>query len=641
MKSSNNTPFFSQTLFSQIKNLLIYSLILAPLLSGCGGGGSNTNPTNTSPSAEAGADQSVTEGATAQLNGSGNDAEGAVSYLWSQTAGTTVTLSDNASATPSFTAPNVDVDETLSFDLTVTDAGGLTATDSVSITVLESSGNWTADNYLFYFSDNGELSAVDPADPSSPILVNQNTLYVDLIETSNYDGSARTTSNRRHHVAVYADADGHLYKVYADRNTPLSATRISSESQADTICVDELADDPGVPDFLDPEASQFVYTLAGTDTTCGTDDDIWKMVRLNMDTATSPIDAYRPVVAVLDSATGELSAWLVSQMGTLGRCDKDFANCSAITNYTLGVDLVGESLDYLILRIDASLHSYDIANGTLSESLLDIPVTSWITDSIHDDTTLFFSQGSSLYAAPLDGSSAAILLANESEAILSVELSGSQVIITTTSGTVANEIRAVSKTGGASNLLAAASGDNSLFVISLSENYIYYNENQFASLSDPYWLVPVNAGVLATDGSSHVTYPNAAWSGETMKTTWDHTGGNSRSRIADKIILAEGFALTTGNGGYSGATVTAFDAASGLADNVLGTLPTTQGITGLVCTGYSKNALCEVNMVLTPLPAPAEQNYQGEIFFIDSTGASSLTRSTVTPDAHDIPASYL
>jgi hypothetical protein len=44
----------------------------------------------------------------------------------------------------------------------------------------------------------------------------------------------------------------------------------------------------------------------------------------------------------------------------------------------------------------------------------------------------------------------------ESDAITGVELSGSQVIIETASGTSTDEIRAVPKTGGASNLLASA-----------------------------------------------------------------------------------------------------------------------------------------------------------------------------------------
>ena len=93
---------------------------------------------NIAPTADAGADQTVNEGVTVTLNGSNStDPDGSItSYLWSQTAGMPITLSDATSATPSFTAPDVDADgETLTFLLTVTDNGGLQATDTCIVNV--------------------------------------------------------------------------------------------------------------------------------------------------------------------------------------------------------------------------------------------------------------------------------------------------------------------------------------------------------------------------------------------------------------------------------------------------------------------------------------------------------------------------
>jgi PKD domain len=92
---------------------------------------------NQPPTANAGSDQSVNEGDTVALDGSAStDADGSIaSYSWTQTAGATVTLSDASSATPSFTAPNVDSTDTLTFELTVDDGNGHTATDTVNIDV--------------------------------------------------------------------------------------------------------------------------------------------------------------------------------------------------------------------------------------------------------------------------------------------------------------------------------------------------------------------------------------------------------------------------------------------------------------------------------------------------------------------------
>ncbi len=90
---------------------------------------------NRTPVANAGADQMVDEGASVTLAGSGTDPDGdTLSYSWTQTAGTPVTLSGANTASPTFTAPQVTADTVLTFSLTVSD-GTLSATDTVSITV--------------------------------------------------------------------------------------------------------------------------------------------------------------------------------------------------------------------------------------------------------------------------------------------------------------------------------------------------------------------------------------------------------------------------------------------------------------------------------------------------------------------------
>jgi len=121
--------------------LRVAALLAVMSLAACGGGGGGTptpNPGgNTLPSANAGADQDVNEGATVQLDGSGTDAEGAVTYSWTQTSGPAVTLSDPTIADPTFEAPQVATGstETITLELTVTDGDGETATDSVTVTV--------------------------------------------------------------------------------------------------------------------------------------------------------------------------------------------------------------------------------------------------------------------------------------------------------------------------------------------------------------------------------------------------------------------------------------------------------------------------------------------------------------------------
>ena len=93
---------------------------------------------NKHPSADAGPDQAVTEGETVTLDASNSTDldDGIASYLWTQTGGTSVTLSDTTAVHPTFTAPNVGTEgATLTFQLTVSDNGGLQDTDTVVINI--------------------------------------------------------------------------------------------------------------------------------------------------------------------------------------------------------------------------------------------------------------------------------------------------------------------------------------------------------------------------------------------------------------------------------------------------------------------------------------------------------------------------
>jgi hypothetical protein len=91
------------------------------------------------PAADAGADQSVTEGDTVELDGSGSsDADGTiVSYQWQQLTGPTATpLANAATDTASFTAPTVDAaGAILTFRLTVTDNEGQSSSNDTSVQV--------------------------------------------------------------------------------------------------------------------------------------------------------------------------------------------------------------------------------------------------------------------------------------------------------------------------------------------------------------------------------------------------------------------------------------------------------------------------------------------------------------------------
>lgn len=89
---------------------------------------------NASPSANAGTDQTITLPTTSvTLGGSGTDSDGSISsYLWSLVSGGSVTF---VSPTSASTVVNGLTTGTYVFRLTVTDNGGATGTDDITVTV--------------------------------------------------------------------------------------------------------------------------------------------------------------------------------------------------------------------------------------------------------------------------------------------------------------------------------------------------------------------------------------------------------------------------------------------------------------------------------------------------------------------------
>ncbi len=93
--------------------------------------------TNTDPVVNAGSDQSTSEGATVNLSGTVTDSDigDTLTYTWTQTLGTAVTISNGDQPAASFEAPAVGAGgETLTFQLAVND-GTATVIDTIEVAV--------------------------------------------------------------------------------------------------------------------------------------------------------------------------------------------------------------------------------------------------------------------------------------------------------------------------------------------------------------------------------------------------------------------------------------------------------------------------------------------------------------------------
>ncbi|MGL1956787.1 MAG: S8 family serine peptidase [Colwellia sp.] len=96
----------------------------------------NVNNVNILPTIEMGGDQNVQINDTVTISGIASDADGNIEkFNWLQTNGTSVSIENGDTASASFSTSNLTEDETLVFQLTVTDNDGGEASGSVSIVV--------------------------------------------------------------------------------------------------------------------------------------------------------------------------------------------------------------------------------------------------------------------------------------------------------------------------------------------------------------------------------------------------------------------------------------------------------------------------------------------------------------------------
>ena len=151
-------------------------------------------PNQFEPTAEAGPDQDVVEGATVTLDGSqssdSNDA--IVTYQWTQTGGPAITLSDANAVRPTLVAAPITEDALLVFQLTVYDSGGDSDSDTVQISITENELHTVPDDAIAFQTpansvlgfkpDNGSnMVSLLPVDPESNEIIDRSGMPQNMI----------------------------------------------------------------------------------------------------------------------------------------------------------------------------------------------------------------------------------------------------------------------------------------------------------------------------------------------------------------------------------------------------------------------------------------------------------------------------
>lgn len=133
MKKQNSFSLY-RTLFRSFLFSLILSTIAA--CSGSHDEEPENEPNDSFPVAYAGENQNIESQTQVTLSGNGSDSDGTiVSYLWTETSNSNVSMTSPNQATINFIAPVTSTEITLEFLLTVTDNDNHAATDSIQIMV--------------------------------------------------------------------------------------------------------------------------------------------------------------------------------------------------------------------------------------------------------------------------------------------------------------------------------------------------------------------------------------------------------------------------------------------------------------------------------------------------------------------------
>jgi hypothetical protein len=313
--------------------------------------------TLSAPKAKAGSDQTVNEGSTVALDGSGST--GATSYSWTQLTGPSVTLTGGSTASPSFTAP--DGPATLTFRLTATNAAGST-TDDVQVTVnnvaptVTLTGPTTATKYQ---TKTYTYSVTDPGDAAGEISIGEScgsgATYVNTAAANSFDCTFTAVGSSNVEVTANDGAD------------------IGSDSK--NVTVSALAPTVGLSGSSSADEGStktFTYTVSGAPTTVtescgasGTKIDTPDANSFDCTFGDGPGSSTVSVSATEDGATGSATkeVAIANLDPTIALSGPTAANEGDSKDYSYTASDPAGSADPLTVTIDCGANGSQVADG--------------------------------------------------------------------------------------------------------------------------------------------------------------------------------------------------------------------------------------------------------------------------------------
>jgi hypothetical protein len=216
-------------------------------------------------------------------------------------------------------------------------------------------------------SGEGGIRLVDSANPGSATVIESGNVAPIAVAARRTRDANGVFSDARSEFVVY-EKDGKILKV--DLATSANATagvQVSSELEA---C------GAGTLYHNDPDAglAMYLYTSAGSDGACGTNDDARRAVRLSMSSTDTPLTlpSAETLVSDLTGGTGALAGWLMFNGTTLSRYDVGFTNRQAVTGGgAITNDDAPKTRDAngVLFELGNDLRYYSLSDNTLGDPI--------------------------------------------------------------------------------------------------------------------------------------------------------------------------------------------------------------------------------------------------------------------------------
>ena len=481
---------------------------------------------------------------------------------------------------------------------------------------------------------NGPLLAVDPAAPTAtPVTIATDVSTSSRVYSSIWDAATTSFSSYQPVFQVY-DSSGKLWRVNVAKSSgaPGSASnphiQISSESAATHVCAFQV-----VNDVTSPNARRLFYELPGADGQCGLSglggtraDNITKFVSL----------ADGPTVAPTVLPTGlsiplerrlvyNFSSGIATHMFLIDAANSNTLKImnlatQAITTIQANIgdiSIAQDTSNRVLLHSHAAstLYLYTVSSNTLT------PLIAGVSFGYQSDgTSLFVADTTAgiIYRVPLTATAAGQVtpILNLGGQIYNYVATTNRIYVTVPSGTPipnGTKIISVPKSGGAFREdVPAVAGDIINPSLGTSNGLFYYT--RFTPSGNFQTVVNSTTVALNENGVPAASFPNTGQAGFITSAPFNLRALTS---TPSKMLVS-----TYVGGVFSGGTMTAIDAATGLPAITVGTVPPTVG-TNLIFGDLVDNAALGIGLL------PASANWG--VFFMDSAISNSLVQVPIAP----------